>query len=262
MEDIDAPAEDARNARKDCFITLNERSFRVGQNLHSALQHLRHEDKPRTLWVDAVCIDQDNLYERGRQVAVMDQIYAGASSVLAWQGEADEHTEVALDTIEDICWVVKVQLLYSCAVEFGIPLQDVTSDRILHMMVTTFVGMDESRATTGPFTGLRRSEIAESIGCMEHVSVHIPDGAQSIEDVAAGTLEPMRPLRKTFLSKDPLELEDSPLKANFIALFDFFHGRSYWSRLWIVQKFAMRATCNLFMALMGSITKQSMCFHI
>ena len=96
--------------------------------------------------------------------------------------------------------------------------------------------MDEDRATTGPFAGLRRPEITELVGCLEHVHIHIPQDARSIEDVAAGSVESMRPLREALLSKDPFNLEDSPSKANFTALFWLFYRRSYWRRLWIAQE--------------------------
>lgn len=38
------------------------------------------------LWADAICIDQDSLDERKRQVGLMDYIYTRASTVLIWLG--------------------------------------------------------------------------------------------------------------------------------------------------------------------------------
>ena len=37
-------------------------------NLALALPYLRLKDKPRLLWIDAICVDQQNLKERGHQV--------------------------------------------------------------------------------------------------------------------------------------------------------------------------------------------------
>ncbi|KAG5769211.1 hypothetical protein H9Q72_003483 [Fusarium xylarioides] len=47
---------------------------------------------PTLLWVDAICINQDDLDERAQQVALMQQIYSRASSVLVWLGRATEQT--------------------------------------------------------------------------------------------------------------------------------------------------------------------------
>ncbi|KAK4119748.1 HET-domain-containing protein [Parathielavia appendiculata] len=58
----------------------------IGQNLRSALLHLRYEDRPRTLWVDAVCINQDDIDERSSQVALMGDIYTKATRVVVWLG--------------------------------------------------------------------------------------------------------------------------------------------------------------------------------
>ncbi|KAH7153758.1 hypothetical protein DER46DRAFT_577590 [Fusarium sp. MPI-SDFR-AT-0072] len=43
----------------------------VTKNLHSALLHLRDPERERMLWVDALCINQDDPKERGEQVAKM-----------------------------------------------------------------------------------------------------------------------------------------------------------------------------------------------
>ena len=57
------------------------------RNLHRALLRLRLKSESRTLWIDAVCIDQHNMAERSRQVAMMGRIYRQASCVNVWLGE-------------------------------------------------------------------------------------------------------------------------------------------------------------------------------
>jgi hypothetical protein len=44
----------------------------------------RHADK--LLWIDALCIDQENVIERNHQVQQMGEIFSRASNVLAWLG--------------------------------------------------------------------------------------------------------------------------------------------------------------------------------
>jgi hypothetical protein len=46
-----------------------------------------HDDLLRTLWIDAVCIDQSNNLERNHQVQQMGQIYSRAHNVVAWIGD-------------------------------------------------------------------------------------------------------------------------------------------------------------------------------
>jgi hypothetical protein len=83
-------------------ISISGQMLGVSQNLNIALQYLRYIDEPRTLWIDAICIDQTNLNERSSQVRIMAQIYQFAGCVLLWLGEADASSEVAFDVVERI----------------------------------------------------------------------------------------------------------------------------------------------------------------
>lgn len=53
-------------------------------------------------WLDAVCIDQSNLAERGHQVSVMGHIYRCAQLVAIWLGEDDGSTAAALNAMDEI----------------------------------------------------------------------------------------------------------------------------------------------------------------
>ncbi|KAK3339793.1 heterokaryon incompatibility protein-domain-containing protein [Lasiosphaeria hispida] len=61
-------------------------TFTVGENLGAALLRLRLPEAPRTLWIDAVCINQDDLAERAQQVGYMRDIYRHSKGVLIWLG--------------------------------------------------------------------------------------------------------------------------------------------------------------------------------
>jgi hypothetical protein len=80
-------------------LTLNGQLFPIRKNLEDALRSLRSEISKTTLWIDAICIDQENVRERSRQVACMHQIYEKADVVLVWLGEADEYSDIAMDFI-------------------------------------------------------------------------------------------------------------------------------------------------------------------
>lgn len=51
------------------------------------------------LWIDALCINQEDLNERASQVAMMGIIYSQARQVIAFIGEADETSVTAMDLI-------------------------------------------------------------------------------------------------------------------------------------------------------------------
>jgi hypothetical protein len=59
----------------------------VTANLYSALQRFRERKQVCTIWVDAICIDQDNIPERNQQVQNMRRVYASASEVVIWLGD-------------------------------------------------------------------------------------------------------------------------------------------------------------------------------
>jgi Heterokaryon incompatibility protein (HET) len=69
-------------------ITLQDRPFPIRSNLFRALCRLRQAVKePRTLWVDAVCINQTDIAEREQQVKLMGEIYSRTSNCIIWLGE-------------------------------------------------------------------------------------------------------------------------------------------------------------------------------
>ena len=68
-------------------IQLNEKEFLVTKNLHSALLRLRKQKEQRTLWIDAICINQADDEEKNRQVPLMRRIYQSCERVLIWIGE-------------------------------------------------------------------------------------------------------------------------------------------------------------------------------
>ncbi|PVH78033.1 heterokaryon incompatibility, partial [Cadophora sp. DSE1049] len=80
-------------------IRLNGNIKLIRNNLWSALNQLRHANRPRTLWVDDLCIDQECTEERNHQVREMGQIYGSASTVLIWLGPGGEFSELAFNFI-------------------------------------------------------------------------------------------------------------------------------------------------------------------
>lgn len=75
------------NAQKK--ILLNGAEFAVTENLLTALYHLRRKNtfEDKLFWIDAICINQDDMNEKSRQVRIMNHIYDRASSVVVWLGD-------------------------------------------------------------------------------------------------------------------------------------------------------------------------------
>ncbi|KAF4449563.1 hypothetical protein FALBO_16633 [Fusarium albosuccineum] len=67
-----------------------ETMVKITPSLDEALRAFRLPDKARTLWADAVCINQKDNEERTLQVSRMGFIYAYASSVLVWLGTGED----------------------------------------------------------------------------------------------------------------------------------------------------------------------------
>ena len=61
----------------------------IRENLFDALCQLSSSSlgSPLYMWIDAICIDQDNLEERSSQVSMMGTIYSGAEKVIVWLGK-------------------------------------------------------------------------------------------------------------------------------------------------------------------------------
>lgn len=79
----------------------NVADLSVTRNLGIALRHLRQEDGPRTLWIDALCINQNDVEEKRQQVALMPVIYGSADRVLVWLGPGTHGSDRIMDEFEN-----------------------------------------------------------------------------------------------------------------------------------------------------------------
>lgn len=89
---IEVCASTADDSAK-CFLT-------VTRNLHQALQRLR-TGTPRRLWVDAICINQADLQEKGHQVERMGRTYRDAAQVIVWLGEDNAYPRTRALLMQD-----------------------------------------------------------------------------------------------------------------------------------------------------------------
>ncbi|KAI3326772.1 heterokaryon incompatibility protein-domain-containing protein [Xylariaceae sp. AK1471] len=78
--------------------------LRITRNCYLALQHLR-TTRFLTIWVDAICINQNSVSERSHQVSIMRDIFSKANSVTVYLGRSngamDELAEDWFDAFDD-----------------------------------------------------------------------------------------------------------------------------------------------------------------
>lgn len=81
------------------LIQVSGKQLSVRENLFLFLRTMagKNSDGRQRLWIDALCIDQNNIEEKNQQVPQMGRIYSGAQSVLVWLGPASGKTEFAFD---------------------------------------------------------------------------------------------------------------------------------------------------------------------
>lgn len=76
----------------------------ITANLAGALRGLRSTQEAgtvRRLWVDALCIDQDNSEEKNHQVKHLGRVYEGATEVIVWLGpDTEGFAEYCFRTVE------------------------------------------------------------------------------------------------------------------------------------------------------------------
>ncbi|KAL9625060.1 MAG: hypothetical protein Q9160_000789 [Pyrenula sp. 1 TL-2023] len=80
-------------------IVIGKHHLSITANLYAALSYLRDRLLERVIWVDAVCINQDDTEERGQQVQRMAEIYGKANRVIVWLGKAESESDQALEQI-------------------------------------------------------------------------------------------------------------------------------------------------------------------
>jgi Heterokaryon incompatibility protein (HET) len=80
---------------KDTIICNGQR-YEVTKNCYKMLWRLRNIFGAITIWVDAICISQNDESERTIQIPLMRRIYPSAQRVYIWLGEGNEDTDGAM----------------------------------------------------------------------------------------------------------------------------------------------------------------------
>jgi len=83
-------------------INLQGSDVQVPATSEAALRCMRLRDKPRILWIDAICINQADFTERGHQVGMMYEIYTQTSHNLVYLGLDDSEMPRIVESMDAI----------------------------------------------------------------------------------------------------------------------------------------------------------------
>jgi hypothetical protein len=100
-------------SNKPRCISIKGCNLNITVSLYEALIRLRDRHIERIMWIDAICIDQNNEEEQGQQIQYMAEIYSKASHVIVWLGEAENDINRALEEIRLVAENVSIEPLVS-----------------------------------------------------------------------------------------------------------------------------------------------------
>jgi hypothetical protein len=83
-------------------LVCNGKMMPISGSNAAALVALRDPKEPTYVWIDAICINQEDALEKSAQVARMLKIYEKAQSVAVWLGEPDADSLLAFACIRGL----------------------------------------------------------------------------------------------------------------------------------------------------------------
>ena len=87
-----------RNQYKEVCSLLEDYKSKAMKADEASSARLRPRS-PR-IWIDALCINQEDLIEHSAQVGLISRIYSNAQQVIVWLGVPDKYTPSVLQSIE------------------------------------------------------------------------------------------------------------------------------------------------------------------
>lgn len=90
-----------------CSVILNGKIFMVPRSTDEVLRHVSHQQNIRTVWIDAVCINQADLQERAQQVTLMDHVYFFTTGGMVYLGKGEQDSARAIANLEELAREVK-----------------------------------------------------------------------------------------------------------------------------------------------------------
>ncbi|XP_014553239.1 hypothetical protein COCVIDRAFT_29530 [Bipolaris victoriae FI3] len=149
------------------------------KNLDQALRALRHPHQRRILWIDAICIRQDDNAERSRQVSYMRSVYNNASRVIVWLGQKDATVRRAFEFAQKITTT-------AAALEAAIPQNSQSPQQVqtvrLHRQDLIINAMKDYPEDSRALDALLTKEYFERVWCIQEVAA-AKDSIAKCEDL-------------------------------------------------------------------------------
>lgn len=191
-------------------IMVNGRSFGITHNLATALRYLRRKEREVTFWIDAICINQEDIDERTQQVALMTNIYQRARQVQIWLGPEADDSEMVMEFFE----------------EFDEKPMKLVNQSLL-----------ESDSTEAWIYGRAHAFLEPCRTFLEHlVSWSADDWTDEPGPTEGPTLDETQWLRGYIVDKKRIRLRQA-----LEALLE----REYWYRAWVIQEILMASSITL-----------------
>jgi hypothetical protein len=149
---------------EDRTVLINNVHFTVKTNLQRVLEYLEGKIK-LPIWIDAICINQNDTKEKEEQVKQMREIYENAARTIIWLGESNDSTrklfshlyKFGKDAIDAGLNDLK-EVDLKCWPEFGL---DETKLKIKVKLEGLFPKMSRGYDNEGPFPLLDMIDLSE-----------------------------------------------------------------------------------------------------
>jgi hypothetical protein len=90
------------DSTRTSLLIIDNTISHITTSVQTALLHLQHETNTIILWIDQLCINQDDNVEKSKQVQLMKAIYQKALSVGVWLGPAADESDQLIDVLSDV----------------------------------------------------------------------------------------------------------------------------------------------------------------
>jgi hypothetical protein len=83
-------------------ISVNGKKLTITESLATALYHIRPKSESLKIWIDQICINQEDLQEKTDQVRCMDRVYRNSDEALIWLGPAEGGSEAFMAVLNKL----------------------------------------------------------------------------------------------------------------------------------------------------------------
>jgi hypothetical protein len=84
------------------IISVNGKKLTITESLATALYHIRPKSESLKIWIDQICINQEDLQEKTDQVRRMDRVYRNSDEALIWLGPAEDGSEAFMAVLNKL----------------------------------------------------------------------------------------------------------------------------------------------------------------